>query len=796
MKDQITLLLLWLLGVEVPSTGEGVQWQLVGAWRWSRPVALLIILVAVLAAAYVLWFYLRERSAAGRGLRLLLTGLRLSLIMLVLLVMIFELRLNFSRTSLPYLAIAVDESASMAIVDEWDDKELGSQLSQQTAAVGLSTTSRINLVKSFLLANDGQELRELARRYTLRTYTIAGSERKQSSDLDSYLKQVEQLEAVGQTSQLGASIRGILNDLRGTQPTALIVLTDGITTQGPTLSEAAEYARRKAVPLYVAGIGSERKIRGVDMADLVVDDIVFVDDYVDFDFNLTAYGLEGQTIQLVLKDEQNGEILARSEITAGVDGAARRERISHRPANVGSKEYVIEVDNLREELKDNRPQLSRQIEVRDDPIRVLLVQSAPTYEYRYLKNLLERDTTIQLNVVLQDADLEYAQQDRFALRVFPVSRDDLFEYDVLILGDVNLSYFTRSAMENVTSFVTEKGGGIILICGSQFNPGDFGRSPLAALSPVDLDETRVPDPDIDQTEGFSIHPTLLGLTSPHMQLGDSSAETVSIWGNLPEVYWMMEAGKVRTGARVLAEHPTKTGSDGQKLPFIALYYVPPGRVLWHATDETYRWRYRLGDALFARYWVQAIRYLSRSKLLGNRGAEISSDRSEYQSGMPVQLRVRFFDERLASTIDDGVTLVVEGNEPKKRQVKLRRSEESPAIFSATLPSLPLGTYRGWLAVPALEAAPSPVTFQIVAPPGETAKREMNARDLKKAASVSRGKYFDASDLEKIADNLPPGRPVKVASMPPIPLWNNWRVLLLYLALLTCEWLLRKRAGML
>ncbi|HUS39145.1 MAG TPA: hypothetical protein VMX74_06825, partial [Pirellulales bacterium] len=184
MKDQITLLLLWLLGVEVPSTGEGVQWQLVGAWRWSRPVALLIILVAVLAAAYVLWFYLRERSAAGRGLRLLLTGLRLSLIMLVLLVMIFELRLNFSRTSLPYLAIAVDESASMAIVDEWDDKELGSQLSQQTAAVGLSTTSRINLVKSFLLANDGQELRELARRYTLRTYTIAGSERKQSSDLD------------------------------------------------------------------------------------------------------------------------------------------------------------------------------------------------------------------------------------------------------------------------------------------------------------------------------------------------------------------------------------------------------------------------------------------------------------------------------------------------------------------------------------------------------------------------------------------------------------------------------------
>ena len=89
----------------------------------------------------------------------------------------------------------------------------------------------------------------------------------------------------------------------------------------------------------------------------------------------------------------------------------------------------------------------------------------------------------------------------------------------------------------------------------------------------------------------------------------------------------------RTGARILAEHPTKTGSEGQKLPFMAIYYVPPGRVLWHATDETFRWRYRIGDTLFARYWVQAIRYLSRAKLLGTgRAAEMTVDRREYRRG--------------------------------------------------------------------------------------------------------------------------------------------------------------------
>jgi len=226
------------------------------------------------------------------------------------------------------------------------------------------------------------------------------------------------------------------------------------------------------------------------------------------------------------------------------------------------------------------------------------------------------------------------------------------------------------------------------------------------------------------------------------------------------------------------------------------YYVPPGKVLWHASDETYRWRYRVGDAIFARYWVQAIRFLSRSKLSGPRGVELTADRSEYPTGTPVQLRVRFFDEKLAPTADDGVTVFVEGTDPRKRQVKLRRRAESPTIFSAAVTNLPPGTYRSWIATPSWETAPQPATFQIIPPPGETARREMDAADLKKAALISRGEFYDVTSVNQLIDQLPPGRPVKVASLPPISLWNNWRVLMLYVVLLTCEWLLRKRAGML
>ena len=88
---------------------------------------------------------------------------------------------------------------------------------------------------------------------------------------------------------------------------------------------------------------------------------------------------------------------------------------------------------------------------------MLLVQAYPSFEFRYLKNMLERDSTIQLKTVLQDADLEYAELDQTALRVFPVRREELFAFDVVIFGDVNPSFLSASVLANLHDFVEKEG---------------------------------------------------------------------------------------------------------------------------------------------------------------------------------------------------------------------------------------------------------------------------------------------------------------------------------------------------
>ena len=60
--------------------------------------------------------------------------------------------------------------------------------------------------------------------------------------------------------------------------------------------------------------------------------------------------------------------------------------------------------------------------VREERLKVLYVDNEPRYEFRYLKNYLDREESIDLNVVLLSSDPAYSEQDRAALPTFPAFR--------------------------------------------------------------------------------------------------------------------------------------------------------------------------------------------------------------------------------------------------------------------------------------------------------------------------------------------------------------------------------------
>jgi hypothetical protein len=229
-----------------------------------------------------------------------------------------------------------------------------------------------------------------------------------------------------------------------------------------------------------------------------------------------------------------------------------------------------------------------------------------------------------------------------------------------------------------------------------------------------------------------------------------------------------------------------------------MQFVGAGKVIFHATDETYRWaRHPGGESYYARYWIQTLRYLSRAKLLeGGRLAELTADRTEYRRGETVRLRARFFDDRLAPANDDGVTVLLEAEGNQRRQLTLHRDAANRGVFEGLAANLPDGRYRAWIATPVLTGQPPSQRFAVVAPPGEQARLEMDAADLQAAAKTSQGRFYTVGQAGDLLRDLPRGRQVRIESLPAVPIWNSSLWAGLFVALIASEWLLRKRAGLL
>ena len=229
--------------------------------------------------------------------------------------------------------------------------------------------------------------------------------------------------------------------------------------------------------------------------------------------------------------------------------------------------------------------------------------------------------------------------------VFPVRREDLFTYDAVIFGDVNPALLSATALIESGRFRRAKRGrvgddrrpALRSACLSRHSARSIGahRSFHRNRSrPKAIDHRWVFNPSDNRR-----------IERANMQLGNTLKETAQIWKTLPPLYWLLEAVP-KESAEVLAEHPARHGPDGRPLPVILQRRAGAGMVLFHATDETWRWRFQVGDVFFARYWVQTIRYLSRTKLLGNdQLAGLTANRKQFDQGEPVHLRLEFTDPR-------------------------------------------------------------------------------------------------------------------------------------------------------
>lgn len=778
-----------------------VQWH----FRLLRSGPAWVVVLAV--AVVVLWvvvLYAKEKTTASRGGLAVLVALRffaLGLLLLLLAGPTIERR----RTGKPRLALVVDRSASMNTPD-CDGQTRLRQWQQLLVAGGAGGAALVDRLQ----ASFQVDVIPLADQFALLKPTSHQS--LAAAVLELGVSENGQGDGNAGATRLGDAVDFALRELPGPRPTAIVVLSDGISTRGQPLATVAQRARAQGVPIYTVAIGSEQRQPDVAFGELIAEETVFPGDAMLVEATVRATGFAGREASVTLRDVQADRQLAQTTVELPPENAEKNVRLLIRPTQPGRLDLELQIEILPGETNVENNTTGHEVQVRDQPIRVLLVQSGPSYEYRAMKSLLQRDPAIQLHVRLQEADREFAEVDPTALRAFPLSEQELFAYDVVLLGDVDPGLLPRMVWPMLLRFVSEQGGGLAIAAGPRFMPSAYQTNrAMRVLMPIEPRDANPLRAEGKLAMAFPILPTAFGRRAPCMQLADTLDGSNAVWKSLPPVTWLLEVARVKRGARILAECPTRSGANGPQLPVILRHYVGAGEVLMHLTDETWRWRWRTDDQHFARYWGQAVRRLARGRLVrgespaGQGGARLSTDRRTYRPGESVRVQARYGNPSQAPA-EDQLVVHLQSNVLSRRELVLHRRLGHRGRFVTTMHDLPAGEYELEIAVDSTPTRMAPpdepnqqaatARFAVRAPPRELARIAVDRRSLAEAARISHGKTYTVETADQLLVDLPPAKRVTLERLPPYDLASSHVAIGLFSAILATEWLLRRRWGML
>ena len=723
-------------------------------------------------------------------------------------------------------------------------REQARNLHEEAGALKLAReggdVERLQLVCALLTRADGHWLATLLtqREFKVHIYRCANQTARvasmtQPSQLPEGIQAVQSLSAVpgNDASHLGAAVRQVIKDFRGSGLAAVVMLTDGVTTEGEeTIAQASQAATDAGVPLYFVGVGDAHEVRDVYLQGLKAEDLVFVKDELVFDLYVVAKGYKNLTVPVILR-EKGGKELKRQDVKIDDKGLPVKVKLVYQPMEPGEKIYEIEIPKQEGEVETSNNRVEHNVSVRESAlIKVLYVEGYRRYEYHFLKTLLERESnrvkgnrSIKLRVRLMDADAGYQAAEGKdtdgewrVLNDFP-TRKELEGYHVIILGDVDPKpdrnpEKMHEFLKNVADFVDKTGGGLLMIAGEHWSPRAYRDSPLKDVLPIEMvGEAKGEEPDRALTRGYRPELTPVGREHPLFRFrSKNDVDTDDIWNKLKEFYWHAEGFRAKRVAEVLAVYPgnKKEERPGDiKDPLVVQQFIGSGRAMFFGFNETWRWGWREDQGHYNQFWIQAVRYLARSRL-GRVRLDLDKQ-APYRRGEPIRVSVRFPDdapppENATVTVKAERRNRAEGGAVARWELTLTKLPGSRATYEDIITQTPEGDYKFWLEIPpAWKAKLDSANYtpraecRVVGPPDELYGLRMNATEMKQAAEDTNGGFYTLADADKLPDDLPKGEPgPRSPAGAPLLLWNGAICFGVALLLLTTEWLIRKRKNLL
>ncbi|HUQ69203.1 MAG TPA: hypothetical protein VM165_06760 [Planctomycetaceae bacterium] len=785
----------------------------------STPLWWLLLFAGSLAiAAWVIWLYRRDTVELAPGWRIWLAALRITALVGLLVVALNPHDRTQKDAFRPSrVGILVDTSLSMrhpAVSASLSGSVPDSDRTTRTQAVGkllgqskLIDTLRQQHEVSFFTFDTA-----LSGPHRVFAPT-SGQPAAASTEQEPPLKWNELLEPRGLETRLGEAVSELMRQTAGRTLSGLVIISDGASNAGLDAAMVGERAAATKVKLLTVGVGGTEQPVNLLVSDVQVPTEVQKGDAYEITAYIQGQGLQGHEaeIELLLRAaEGEGEpvVVERRQERLLEDGVPVEVKFPRNPDQLGKVHYTVRARLLEKiiefDQQDNAQTFS--VSVFDRPTRVLLVAGGPMRDYQFVRNMLHRHKSIDVDVYLQTASVGTSQESDHLLLAFPATKEELYEYDLVIAFDPDWELLPEDAPAMLKDWVANESGGMIFVAGDVYTPqfaaldspvaGDgtsdrFG--PLKDLYPVVLSSYFTASRfDADTSQPWPIEFTSEGKTAGFLQLTDDTATSAQRWKEFPGFYRCYPTSGPKAGATVYARF-SDPRAQGEIPILMAAQFYGQGRTFYLGSAEMWRLR-SVSEDDYDRFWIKTVREVVQGRLKrGTKHGLLIPETRRLSLGQTVRIRARLLNGQFQPLDLESVRLEVYDPNgkpmvpPRVMAKDANRPGEYVGDFRASLP----GVYRLELPIPdAREQITEEVT--VVLPKLEDENVRQNVQLLSQLAELSGGAYFPVQSAEAGIPGLLPNRGELFKVDERLrTLWDRPWVLWVLVGLLSVEWLTRK-----
>ncbi|MEY5013861.1 MAG: hypothetical protein RIS92_219 [Verrucomicrobiota bacterium] len=608
-------------------------------------------------------------------------------------------------------------------------------------------------------------------------------------------------EASGLRTDLGAPLGRDLDAVRASgleegERSVTVLISDGQHHVGESPVVLARRLGDRKSPVFAVGVG------GVERSP-----------------DLAVQGLDAP-MRVSAKDRIRGSVQVREDVKAGLE---YRVRIRHgadvvweevvNAGDAGSRKvpFEIPVEPLlgreggrsvsqglllfetevvpftgEREVRNNRTKFTVQAIERKRTI--LILDSGPRWDMRYLRNLFERDSQWEVNALLKSAEGDgskspWERGDRAG--TYPQNGEAIAKYDLVVLGDVPASWLSAEEAGQLAEHVSKGGAGLVLVEGVLGHLKGWLAGPLGAAFPVEYAGERA----FQGAESWVIRKA--GRETPVLTLGGDSGGGLDVWNKLQvarRITLVREAG----GAEVLMAAKGPTG----EAPFLVTRRFGAGRVVHLAADETWRWRYEVGGVHHDRFWNQLVGWVAEPPFVANgKHVSLDSDRPVYRPGETAYFRVKLTDDAGRPVLETRAKASVFRDGIRLSQLPLLAESGRPGVYRAGMVMDSEGSFEVGVEGVGGDSAMVRARFEVEGfGAGELGSLRMNEALMREISGASGGTFLFEEELGRIEELVRPFTEGEVLETETV-LWTSYWWLSAIVGLLGAEWILRKRLGM-